>query len=101
MPLETVIRKLTTDTADLVGLGDRGQIRVGLRGDLNVIDLDNVMLMKPESIGDLPNGARRLHQRAQGYDATIVAGEVTYRNGEPTGALPGRLVRGSRPRVSA
>jgi len=101
MPLETVIRKLTTDTADLVGLGDRGQIKVGLRGDLNVIDLDNVMLMKPESIGDLPNGARRLHQRAQGYDATIVAGEVTYRNGEPTGALPGRLVRGSRPRVSA
>ncbi|MBM3595438.1 MAG: amidohydrolase family protein [Alphaproteobacteria bacterium] len=101
MPLETVIRKLTTDTADLVGLGDRGQIRVGLRGDLNVIDLDNVMLMKPESIGDLPNGAKRLHQRARGYDATVVAGEVTYRNGEPTGALPGRLVRGARPRVAA
>ncbi len=101
MPLEEVIRKLTTDTADLVGLGDRGQIKVGLRGDLNVIDMDNVMLMKPESIGDLPNGAKRLHQRAQGYDATIVAGQVTYRKGEPTGALPGRLVRGSRPRVAA
>jgi N-acyl-D-aspartate/D-glutamate deacylase len=101
MPLETIIRKLTTDTADLVGLGDRGQIRVGLRADLNVIDLDNVMLMKPESIGDLPNGARRLHQRAQGYDCTIVAGVVTYRGGQPTGALPGRLVRGARPRVAA
>jgi N-acyl-D-aspartate/D-glutamate deacylase len=101
MPLETIVRKLTTDTADLVGLGDRGQIKVGLRGDLNVIDLDNVMLMKPESIGDLPNGAKRLHQRASGYDATIVAGQVTYRKGEPTGALPGRLVRGSRPRVAA
>ncbi|MCB2046982.1 MAG: amidohydrolase family protein [Novosphingobium sp.] len=101
MPLETIVRKLTTDTADLVGLGDRGQIKVGLRADLNVIDLDNVMLMKPESIGDLPNGARRLHQRALGYDATIVAGEVTYCKGEPTGALPGRLVRGSRPRAAA
>ena len=57
--------------------------------------------VKPESIGDLPNGAKRLHQRASGYDATIVAGEVTYRKGEPTGALPGRLVRGSRPRAAA
>ena len=101
MPLEEVIRKLTTDTADLVGLGDRGQIRVGMRADLNVIDLDNVRLMKPESIGDLPDGAKRLHQRASGYDATIVAGQVTYRKGEPTGALPGRLVRGSRPRAAA
>lgn len=101
MPLEVIVRKLTTDTADLVGLGDRGQIKVGLRGDLNVIDMDNVMLLKPESIGDLPNGAKRLHQRAQGYDATIVAGQVTYRKGEPTGALPGRLVRGSRPRIAA
>ena len=101
MPLEEVVRKLTTDTADLVGLGDRGQIKVGLRGDLNVIDLDNVMLLKPESIDDLPNGAKRLHQRAQGYDATVVAGQVTYRKGEPTGALPGRLVRGSRPRQAA
>jgi N-acyl-D-aspartate/D-glutamate deacylase len=101
MPLETIVRKLTTDTCDLVGLGDRGQIKVGLRADLNVIDLGKVKLLKPESIGDLPNGARRLHQRAQGYDATIVAGQVTYRNGEATGALPGRLVRGSRPRVAA
>jgi len=101
MPLETIVRKLTTDTCDLVGLGDRGQIKVGLRADLNVIDLGKVKLLKPESIGDLPNGARRLHQRAQGYDATIVAGKVTYRNGEATGALPGRLVRGSRPRVAA
>lgn len=101
MPLEEIVRKLTTDTCDLVGLGDRGQIKVGLRADLNVIDLGKVKLLKPESIGDLPNGARRLHQRAQGYDATIVAGQVTYRNGEATGALPGRLVRGSRPRVAA
>jgi N-acyl-D-aspartate/D-glutamate deacylase len=101
MPVEALIRKLTMDTADLVGLGDRGQIAPGLRADLNVIDLDNVALMKPEAVGDLPEGAKRIGQRARGYVATIVAGEVTYRDGEPTGALPGRLVRGARARASA
>jgi N-acyl-D-aspartate/D-glutamate deacylase len=101
MPVEALIRKLTMDTADLVGLGDRGQIAPGLRADLNVIDLDNVALMKPEAVGDLPEGAKRIGQRARGYVATIVAGEITYRDGEPTGALPGRLVRGARARASA
>ena len=100
MSLERLIKRLTMDTADLVGLGDRGEIRVGLRADLNVIDLDNVALMKPEVVADLPNGAKRLGQRANGYDATIVGGVVTYRNGEHTGALPGRLVRGARPRAA-
>lgn len=100
MSLETLIKRLTMDTADLVGLGDRGEIRVGLRADLNVIDLDNVELIKPEVVADLPNGAKRLGQRANGYDATIVGGVVTYRNGEHTGALPGKLVRGSRPRAA-
>jgi N-acyl-D-aspartate/D-glutamate deacylase len=58
--------------------------------------MDRIGLMRPEAVADLPNGAKLLGQRATGYDATIVAGVVTYRNGEPTGALPGRLVRGSR-----
>ncbi|MEZ5735425.1 MAG: amidohydrolase family protein [Novosphingobium sp.] len=100
MPLEQVVKALTTDTADAVGLGDRGQIGIGMRADLNIIDLANLGLMKPEAFADLPNGAKRLGQRATGYDATIVAGQVTYRKGEPTGALPGRLVRGSRPRLN-
>jgi N-acyl-D-aspartate/D-glutamate deacylase len=100
MSLERLIQRLTMDTADLVGLGDRGEIRVGLRADLNVIDLDNVTLMKPEAVADLPDGAKRLGQRAKGYDATIVGGVVTYRHGEHTGALPGKLVRGSRPRAA-
>ena len=99
MTLEAMIKALTTDTADLVGLGDRGQIGVGLRADLNVIDFDNVTLLRPEAVADLPNGATRIGQRATGYDATIVAGQITYRGGEPTGALPGRLVRGARERV--
>lgn len=98
LALERVVRALTTETADTVGLGDRGLITPGLRADLNVIDVDHLGLSRPEAVCDLPNGAMRLGQRATGYDATIVAGAVTYRDGKPTGALPGRLVRGARER---
>jgi N-acyl-D-aspartate/D-glutamate deacylase len=96
MPLEEVVRALTSETADAVGLGDRGRIGIGMRADFNIIDLDRIGLKRPQAVANLPNGARQIGQRATGYEATIVAGEVTYRNGEPTGALPGRLVRGPR-----
>lgn len=96
MSLARVVRSLTADTAGAVGLNDRGIIARGMRADLNVIDMDRIGLSRPEAVADLPNGARRLGQRATGYDATIVAGVPTYRGGEPTGALPGRLVRGGR-----
>ena len=91
-----VIKQQCADTAALVGLGDRGRIEVGLRADLNVIDYDRLTLLAPEIVHDLPAGGRRLMQRATGYTATMVAGEVTYRDGDPTGALPGRLLRGAR-----
>jgi N-acyl-D-aspartate/D-glutamate deacylase len=100
LPLEEVVRKLTSETADAVGLGDRGMIRVGSRADLNIIDIDNIGLKRPTAIANLPDGARMIGQGSTGYDATIVAGAVTYRHGEATGALPGRLVRGARPRVN-
>jgi N-acyl-D-aspartate/D-glutamate deacylase len=67
-----------------------------MKGDVNVIDFDALALHKPEMVHDLPGGARRLIQRADGYDATIVSGEVIMRHGEETGARPGRLVRGAR-----
>jgi N-acyl-D-aspartate/D-glutamate deacylase len=86
----------TRDTARLVGLNDRGVIAPGLRADLNVIDHGALRLHAPQVAHDLPAGGRRLLQRASGYVATVVAGEVTYREGEATGALPGRLVRGAR-----
>jgi N-acyl-D-aspartate/D-glutamate deacylase len=63
-------------------------------GDLNVIDLDNLTLRAPEMVFDLPAGGRRLIQRAEGYRYTVKRGEVIYRDGEPTGAMPGQLVRG-------
>jgi N-acyl-D-aspartate/D-glutamate deacylase len=94
LPLPWVVRKMTHDTAELYGLRDRGVLAPGMKGDLNVIDFDKLGLQIPEVAHDLPAGAKRLIQRARGYDATVVSGQVTFRGGEPTGALPGRLVRG-------
>jgi N-acyl-D-aspartate/D-glutamate deacylase len=96
MPVEHVIRRLTSETAKAVGLNDRGVIAPGYRADLNVIDIKQLAIGKPELVADLPNGGERIGQKARGYAATIVAGKVTYRYGSPTGALPGRLIRGAQ-----
>ncbi|MGZ4795188.1 MAG: N-acyl-D-amino-acid deacylase family protein [Acidimicrobiia bacterium] len=96
LPLEWVVRKMTAETASLYGLGDRGTLTVGKRADLNVIDHAGLRLHAPEMVYDLPGGARRFVQKADGYVATVVAGEVTFEHGEDTGARPGRLVRGAR-----
>ncbi|MEM7410545.1 MAG: amidohydrolase family protein [Myxococcota bacterium] len=94
LPLEWVVRKMTRDTAELYGLHDRGVVAPGRKADLNVVDGERLELALPELVHDLPAGARRLIQRARGYDATIVSGVVTFRDGEHTGALPGRVLRG-------
>ena len=93
LDLETAVRKMTSGPAKLYGLHDRGVVGVGKKADLNVIDFDRLNLRMPEVVADLPTGAKRIVQRADGYVATIVAGAVTLREGEETGALPGRLVR--------
>jgi N-acyl-D-aspartate/D-glutamate deacylase len=95
--LEDVVRMQTRDTALAVELHDRGVVGVGLRADLNVIDYDRLSLHAPEVVHDLPAGGRRLLQRADGYVATLVAGQVTYREGKPVGPLPGRLLRSRSP----
>ncbi len=100
VPLEFAVKRMTADTAELYGLGDRGRIAPGLRADLNLIDANRVALRPPEMVFDLPAGGRRFVQRAYGYAATLVAGEVVMRDGEPTDARPGRLVRGMRPSPS-
>jgi N-acyl-D-aspartate/D-glutamate deacylase len=96
LPLELVVKKMTHDTAHLYGLGDRGVLAPGYKADLNLVDFERLHLKLPELAFDLPGGARRLIQRAEGYVATIVSGEVTMREGQDTGARPGRLVRGAR-----
>lgn len=94
--LPYAIRKLTFEPANAVGLRDRGLIKPGYKADLNVIDLERLHLYAPHVTYDLPTGGRRLSQRADGYEATIVSGTITYRHGRATSALPGRLVRGGR-----
>jgi N-acyl-D-aspartate/D-glutamate deacylase len=94
LPVGWVVEQLTSRTARAVGLRDRGVVAEGMKADLNVIDFDHLACEPPAMAYDLPAGGKRLLQRATGYRATIVSGEVTYRDGDPTGALPGRLVRG-------
>ena len=96
LPLERIVRMQTRATAEAVGLLDRGLILPLHRADLNVVDYDRLALLSPEVAYDLPAHGRRLVQRARGYAATVVAGQVTYREGEPTGRLPGRLLRGAK-----
>ncbi len=93
LELEAVIKKMTADTAALFSLTDRGVVAPGMRADLNVIDLERLQLREPRLVQDLPAGGTRLLQAAEGYVATIVAGEVTRENDRFTGARPGRLVR--------
>lgn len=94
IPIETAVRMLTKDPADLFDMSDRGLVAEGLRADLNVIDLARLKLDVPRVEHDLPTGAPRLLQSAEGYVATLVAGKVTSREGVDTGARPGGLVRG-------
>ena len=96
MPIEWVVKQQCADTAALVGLHDRGVLAPGYRADINVIDHEKLAISVPEMLYDLPANGKRLVQRAAGYVATLVAGEVTFRNGEPTGARPGKLVRGAQ-----
>jgi N-acyl-D-aspartate/D-glutamate deacylase len=95
IPLETAVHLQTQKTARVWGFEDRGTLEVGMKGDLNVIDHDALHIDAPEMVNDLPASGRRLIQRAHGYRATVCAGEVTFEDGEPTGALPGKRVRGS------
>jgi N-acyl-D-amino-acid deacylase len=91
--LEEAIRRLTSDTADLFGIHDRGRIAPGSFADINVIDFDSLSLPQPEYVHDLPGGAGRYVQRAGGYDFTVVNGEVFMEAGEHTGVHAGRMLR--------
>ena len=91
--IEEAVRRLTSDTADLFGIADRGRLVPGGYADVNVIDLEELTLPQPEYVNDLPNGAGRYVQGASGYIATVVNGEVFMEHGEHTGALAGQTLR--------
>lgn len=96
LPLEHIVRRQTMDTAQTYGLMDRGVLAPGYLADVNLIDYENLHFMEPKIAFDLPSDARRLVQRATGYVATVKRGEVIMRDGEPTGLLPGQLIRGGQ-----
>jgi len=93
LPLETAIRVLTREPATLFGMEDRGVVAEGMKADLNVLDVDALNPHPLEIVYDLPAGAKRIIQRADGFVTTIVAGEVVAEDGIDTGARPGRVVR--------
>jgi N-acyl-D-aspartate/D-glutamate deacylase len=94
LPLEQVVQSQTQRTARLFELHDRGVLAPGMKGDLNVIDFDGLRLHPPEMVFDLPAQGRRLIQKVDGYRATVCSGEITWQDGHPTGAMPGKLIRG-------
>jgi len=94
LSLEFAVKLQTSETAKLYGMCDRGLLMAGKKADINLIDFDNLRLRAPEMVYDLPAGGRRFVQRAEGYKYTIVSGEVVFADGQPTGALPGRVIRG-------
>ena len=96
LPIEWVIKRLSSDNAAALGLSDRGQLKPGMKADINVIDHSRIRAHLPEVRYDLPAGGRRLVQTTEGYDATIVSGQIVQRDGTATGNLPGRLVSGTR-----
>ena len=96
LPVELAVHKTTQATATLYGLGDRGVLAPGFVGDVNVIDFERLALHRPRKVADLPGGASRLVQGADGYVQTIKGGTVTFAEGAHTGAEPGTLLRGTR-----
>jgi len=98
LPLEHIIKRQTQDTAAMYGLHDRGILDVGYKADINLIDYERLAFEQPKMVYDLPANGRRLIQDARGYVATIVSGEIIVENGVPTGALPGKLIRGPQTR---
>ncbi len=96
LELELLVRKLSRDTAVAYSMNDRGLLKEGYLADINIIDFDTLQLHRPEAIYDLPAGGRRLVQRADGYKYVLKSGVTTFVDGEHTGELPGRLVRGAQ-----
>jgi N-acyl-D-aspartate/D-glutamate deacylase len=93
LPLELLVKRQTSETADFFGLHDRGRLAPGLRADVNLIDFEALRLHKPELVHDMPAQGRRFIQRVDGYRATLVAGTPIFEQGAHTGAMPGKLVR--------
>lgn len=93
LSLAQAVQELTSKPASVIGFEDRGVIAPGRKADINVIDHQHIRMDAPQVVHDLPGGGRRLDQQAHGYRYTFVNGEIIIRDDQPTGKLPGRLVK--------
>ena len=93
MSMSEAVRRVTSHPAVVFGIADRGLLSEGMAADLTIFDPDKVQAREKEFVRDLPGGASRLVARADGYRYTVVNGQVLLRDGEPTGACPGRVLR--------
>jgi N-acyl-D-aspartate/D-glutamate deacylase len=93
LPLEEAVQMITSRPADIWRLADRGRLAVGKFADITIFDPETVGPRMPTLVADVPGGSQRFEQRADGFAATIVNGKVLTRDGEATGARPGRLLR--------
>ena len=94
LTLEEAVRMVTHEPASRWGLRDRGLLRPGMAADVTVFDPESIAANLPAIVHDLPAGAKRFKQTATGIRATVVNGEVLLQDNQPTGATPGRLLRG-------
>ena len=99
--IEAIVEQQCRRTARFYGFEDRGTLEPGMLADINVIDFDGLRIHPPEMVYDLPAGGNRLIQKIDGYRYTIKSGQVTFEEGEPTGALPGKVLRGPQPSPDA
>ena len=99
-PIEWIVERQTKRTAEFYGMRDRGVVAPGMKADVNVIDFDALHIHGPKMVWDLPAEGKRLIQEIDGYRYSIKSVEFTYDGGKPTGALPGKLVRGPQPAPS-
>ena len=93
-PIEWIVERQTRHTAAFYGIEDRGVVAPGMKADLNVIDFEGLRIHAPQMVRDLPAAGKRLIQKIDGYRYTIKSGAVTFEDGEPTGEMPGQLIRG-------
>jgi N-acyl-D-aspartate/D-glutamate deacylase len=100
LTLEEAIPMITRRPATLWRLHDRGLLREGFAADITIFDPATVAPSMPRVVYDLPGGARRLLQTGEGYKATVVNGQVFMRDGQPTEARAGQLLRAKHKKAS-